>query len=348
MKKPLPSFIGMLFRHRLASNLVRCFGCSLLFLSTLLISTDVSAQHFTVGNEKWRVEAGLNFGPTFFLGDLGGNSGKGTTFIKDLNLELTKLMKGGFVSFYPNSWVGFRVAAQYTYVEGRDYIINTNGVDELWRKQRNLDFKSDMFEAYGAVEVYPMMFLKRHDEEYRPRIRPYGFAGLGMFRFNPKGSLQDANGNVTWHELHPLRTEGQGMAEYPDKKPYSLTQLNLPMGMGVKYFFNERINVGLELLYRKTFTDYIDDVSTTYIDPNHFELYMSQDQAAIARQIHDKVYGIVTPGVNRYEPGVQRGNPRNNDAYFSFLMKVGVRLGAIYDSPAERNVVRQVRCAFRF
>lgn len=347
MKKPLQYFIGkranaILFRlrsHALASLLL---GIGLLVTST------TRAQHFTFGTEKWHVEAGVNFGPTFFLGDLGGNSGKGTTFIKDLNLELTKLMKGGFVNIYPNSWAGLRVAFQYTYVEGRDYIINTHGVDELWRKQRNLDFKSDMFEAYVAGEFYPLMFLKRHDEEYRPRLRPYGFAGLGMFRFNPKGSLRDAQGNVTWHELHPLRTEGQGMTEYPDKKPYSLTQLNLPMGMGVKYFFNERVNVGLELLYRKTFTDYIDDVSTTYIDPNHFDNYLTPAQASIARRIHDKVYGIVTPGVNRYEPGVQRGNPRNNDAYFSFLMKIGIRLGAIYDDASERNVVRQVRCAHRF
>ena len=88
------------------------------------------------------VEAGLNFGPTFFLGDLGGKVGKGTTFIKDLNYQFTKLMKGAFITVYPNEWLGMRVAAQYTYLEGQDRIINTNGVDELWRKQRNLDFKS--------------------------------------------------------------------------------------------------------------------------------------------------------------------------------------------------------------
>ena len=76
---------------------------------------------FDIGNAK--VEAGVNFGPTFFLGDLGGKVGKGTTFIKDLNYELTKLMKGAFITIYPNEWLGFRVAGQYTFVQGIDSII---------------------------------------------------------------------------------------------------------------------------------------------------------------------------------------------------------------------------------
>ena len=92
MKKPLPSFIGMLFKQLEASQQV-CRRCGI-FLFLVVFSLSSIAQHFTVGNEKWRIEAGLNFGPTFFLGDLGGNTGKGTTFIKDLNLELTKMMKG--------------------------------------------------------------------------------------------------------------------------------------------------------------------------------------------------------------------------------------------------------------
>ncbi|MFZ4057427.1 MAG: hypothetical protein ACOYKE_04785 [Ferruginibacter sp.] len=308
------------------------------------LTTSTFSQHFILGNEKIKIEAGLNFGPTFFLGDLGGKHGKGTTFIKDINPELTKLMKGGFVTFYPNNWVGLRVAGQYTYVEGQDYIINTNGVDELWRKQRNLDFKSNMWEIYTAVEFFPIMFFKRKDEEYLPKLRPYGFAGIGLFHFNPKGSLVDQNGNRTWHELQPLSTEGQGFPEYRDKKTYKLTQVNIPLGGGVKYFVSDRVNLGFELIYRKTFTDYIDDVSTTYIDPIYFDAHLDPASAAIARRIHDKTFGIVTPGVTRYDPGVQRGNPRNMDAYFSFVLKMGVKLGDVYESMFDRNSAKKVRC----
>lgn len=286
-----------------------------------------NAQHLLFGLGDAKVEAGINFGPTFFLGDLGGKVGKGATFIKDLNYELTKLMKGAFVTVYPNEWMGFRIAAQFTYVEGIDSIISTHGVDELWRKQRNLDFKSNVWEAYGAFEFFPIQYLKRNDEEYDPRFRPYIFGGIGLFHFNPKGSLKDQNGNVTWHELQPLSTEGQGFTQYPDRKPYKLTQMNIPFGGGFKYILNDNVNVGLELLYRKTFTDYMDDVSTTYIDPQFFAANLPAADAAIARAISDKTIGYVTPGVTRFQPGDTRGFPQHKDAYFSFLFKIGIRFG---------------------
>lgn len=304
-------------------------------------STVSNAQSITFG-KKSRLEAGVNFGPTFFLGDLGGNRGYGTKFVKDVNLELTKMMKGAYLTFYPNDWLGFRVAAQYTHVAGRDNIINTTGENELWRKQRNLDFRSDMWEAYGAIEFYPTVFLLGEDED-RPRYQPYGFIGVGIFNFDPEGSITDNFGNKTWHKLHPLRTEGQGMAEYPDKKSYQLTQLNIPMGVGLKIVLSERINTNIELLYRKTFTDYIDDVSTSYIDPNYFDVYLSPSDALIARQIHDKTMGIITPGLNRYEPGTQRGNSKNMDAYFSVLLKFGINLLPLDDNPRNR-ARRSMRC----
>lgn len=305
------------------------------------------SQHVSIGREKTRVEIGLNFGPTFFLGDLGGHAGKGTHFLKDLNFPLTKLMKGAFIAVYPNDWLGIRAAAQYTYVEGRDNIISTRGEDELWRKQRNLDFKSNVWEVYGAIEIYPTILLSS-DEEYDPGVRPYGFIGGGVFHFDPKGSITDASGRQTWHKLHPLKTEGQGMPQYPEKKPYSLTQFNVPMGAGLRFRVSPRVNSSFELLYRKTFTDYMDDVSTSYIDPNDFDNNLNPEDAAIARQIHDKTIGIITPGINRYEPGTQRGNPNNMDAYFSFLIKLGVKLGDVYDSRPNKRAVHQTRCPHFF
>lgn len=314
----------------------------LLFLLSFTLYSNTYSQHFgfEIGKIKW--EAGLNFGPTFFLGDLGGNAGYGSHFLKDVNLELTKMMKGVFISAYPNDWLGLRVAAQYTYVEGRDAIINTNGVNELWRKQRNLDFKSNLWEAYAAIELFPTMMFNKY-EDYDPRFKPYGFVGVGIFHFDPQGSITDANGTKTWHKLHQLHTEGQGFAEYPEKKPYSLTQMNIPMGLGVKTKISERVTLSPELLYRKTFTDYIDDVSTTYIDPDYFDTHLSPEDAAIARKIHDKTVGIVTPGVNRYEPGTQRGNSHNMDAYFSFVLKLGIRLGD-QGSNEDKRARKQTRC----
>ncbi|HMJ46005.1 MAG TPA: hypothetical protein VK498_01660 [Ferruginibacter sp.] len=315
----------------------------LLFFFCVTLFSKGNSQHITIGGERVKLEIGLNFGPTFFLGDLGGNHGYGTTFIKDVNLELTKMMKGGFITAYPKDWLGIRLAGQITYIAGQDNLIDTKGVNELWRKQRNLDFKSTMWEAYGAIEIYPTMLFKKYDD-YDPFLSPYGFIGLGVFHFDPKGSITDGNGVQTWHKLHPLRTEGQGMAEYPLKKPYSLTQFNIPLGAGLRVRVSSRYNVSTELLYRKTFTDYIDDVSTTYIDPVYFDKYLTPDNAIIARKIHDKTVGIVTPGVNRYEPGTQRGNHFNMDAYFSFVLKIGIRIGPVYENATERNQANQRRC----
>lgn len=314
----------------------------LLLLVSFTILSNSYAQAFLFG-EKVKWEVGLNFGPSFFLGDLGGNSGKGTNNLKDMNLEFTKLMKGVFVTMYPKDWVGVRLAADITYLEGSDDIINTTGINELWRKQRNLDFKTNVFEAYLALEIFPTMMFRR-DKSYFPKLRPYGLIGAGIFNFNPQGSITDASGNKTWHKLHPLRLEGQGMAEYPSSRPYKLTQFNIPVGAGLKYFVSERINISTEVLYRKTFTDYIDDVSRNYIDPNNYTKYLSASDAALAYKLSDKSIGIIYPGMTRYPPNTQRGDPKNGDTYFSLVLKLGLRLGPIYESAFARRAAKQTRC----
>lgn len=320
------------------------FTC-LLFLSLNILFLKGYSQ-LESGKAKW--EAGFTLGPSFFLGDLGGNAGKGTRFIKDVNLEFTKIVKGGFISVYPNDWLGFRLAAQTGYLQAEDDIINTKGVYELFRKQRNLDFKSSLSEAYLVAEVLPLMFLKRNDENYSSRLQPYFSIGVGMFHFNPQGSLTDAYGKKTWYYLKPLRTEGEGMSEYPARKEYSLTQPEIPMGAGFRYALSERVNLSLEVLSRKSFTDYIDDVSTTYVNPELFDKYLSHENADIARQIHDKIFGVVTPGQSRFAPGTQRGNPKQNDSFFSVLMKVGFSLGSIYDNGFTKKQRKQIRCSGKY
>ncbi len=322
--------------------------CFILITLSIFLSEKSFSQSLIFGNEKTRVEVGLNIGPLFFLGDLGGHAGKGTTFLKDLNLPLTKVMKGVFLTAYPNEWLGIRAAAALGKLDGYDKIIDTKGVDELWRKQRNLDFRTNISEAYIAAEVFPLMLLNNGQEDYKPRLRPYGVIGVGVFHFNPQGSLTNASGNTTWYNLKPLHTEGEGFSEVPQVKNYNLTQLSIPLGFGAKYYISDRVNLSLEFLERKTFTDYVDDVSTNYVDPNLFDKYLTPQNAAIARQISDKVFGIVTPGVTRYSPGTQRGDPKQNDAYFSVSLKFGIRLGPIFDNLYNRNVATHMKCPARF
>jgi hypothetical protein len=322
--------------------------CFLSLTVGFLLPVQSFSQSVILGNEKTKVEVGINIGPSFFLGDLGGNHGKGTPFLKDLNFSYTKVMKGVFATVYPNEWLGIRVAAEFGKLESEDQIIKTRGVDELWRKQRNLDFRSNISEAYIAAEVFPLMLLNKDEEDYSPRLRPYGVIGAGVFHFNPKGSLTDANGFTTWYDLKPLHTEGEGFAEYPDRKNYSLTQVNIPMGIGAKYFVSERVTISMEVLHRKTFSDYIDDVSTRYIDPDLFDKYLSPQNAAIARQINDKGIGVANPSVSRTSPGDQRGDPNQNDAYFTIFLKFGLRIGTLFENIYDRRAASKMRCPERF
>ncbi len=120
--------------------------------------------------------------------------------------------------------------------------------------------------------------------------------------------------------MQPLRTEGQGFPEYPTRKEYKLSSLNIPLGIGVKYFLSDNVNLSFEIIHRKTFTDYIDDVSTTYVDPSLFYTYLPLQQAQLAERMANKTNGI-------YEGGDKRGTATNNDAYYSAGFKLGIRLG---------------------
>jgi hypothetical protein len=196
------------------------------------------------------------------------------------------------------------------------------------RLDRNLGFQSKIIEGTLMAEFYPTVFLEEDPDDVVARLRPYGVLGLGVFHFNPQGSYHDPNtGQTYWVDLQPLHTEGEGFPEYPDRKNYTLTQLNIPMGVGVKYFFSESVNLSFEIIHRKTFTDYIDDVSTTYVDPKLFYKYLSPTLAPIAAAMANKspLQNVAGSG---YGVGGKRGDPTHNDAYFTAQFKLAIRIGA--------------------
>ena len=300
-----------------------------IILITVSSSLTSFAQSVTIRN---KVEVGLGLGPLVFLGDLGGAQGIGRTFIKDIDYPLVKLSKGLFVGVAPTEWLGFRLAVNTGMLEGDDKLAPNKGGDEVFRLERNLNFRTKLLEGYAAVEFYPSVFLEQYDD-LKGKLRPYGIIGLGVYHFNPQ--TQDNSGN--WVALQPLHTEGQGFPEYPDRKVYKLTQMELPMGFGFKYYLKENMFIGLEVLHRKLFTDYVDDVSTDYIDPIYFDKYLSPANAALARQLNYRgTYSSVTRPSDVV--GAQRGDPKQNDAYFSTILRLGWRLREM--SGAER----QMRC----
>jgi hypothetical protein len=210
-----------------------------------------------------------------------------------VNYEFTPqiMLRGGFT---------------YTVVGGADRFSNNDSL-----RARNLAFETHISE-FSAIGEYYIFNLEEQ------KFSPYLFGGLAVFHFNPYDYY---NGNKVF--LKPLSTEGEGLPQYPDRKPYALTQIALPFGGGVKYAFNDNLRLGLELGMRKLFTDYLDDVSTTYVDPN--DLLNAKGQMAVNMSYR----GDELPGGNPNYPakGAQRGGSHHKDWYYFLGLHLTYRLG---------------------
>jgi len=260
-------------------------------------------------------ELGLSIGAMNCLTDLGGRSGTGKKFLSDVNWQNTRFCAGINFSLMYKNLIAIRVEGNYGQVTAADSVLEHNVSVAGYRYLRNLSFRSIVLEAYLGLEFHPLLLVSTFREN-GIALSPYILAGIGLYNFNP----QAKTGN-TWVNLAALHTEGQGFAEYPDKKEYKLTQINLPLGVGLKYELGPIINLRIEMLYRILKTDYLDDVSGSYADPRSFYRNMNPTMARLAETMADRSKEL-NP-LLRNTAGTIRGNPDNKDAYFSFNVKIG-------------------------
>jgi hypothetical protein len=180
-------------------------------------------------------------------------------------------------------------------------------------KPRNLNFKSHIAEVNLGIE-YDVF-----NTENIP-VTPYFFSGIGIFNFNP--FTFDQQGQKVY--LKPLSTEGQGLKAYPSRKPYQLTQACIPLVAGIKYAPCINMQTSYEFGFRKLFTDYLDDVSESYVSeevlldnrgPKAVELSYRGDELAGGNQAYPR-------------SSAQRGNKKEMDWYYFTGLKVSLRLGA--------------------
>lgn len=264
----------------------------LLLISSWLLSLPLVAQGWMGRNEVGFTLGGMNY-----IGDLNNQS----------MLGKPSLAMGGFYRLNFDERWSLRLDVDYGHVEGGnpDYI-----------ERRNLSFRSYIFEGSMRVEFNFFPFSMRDDHFF---WTPYLFGGMGFFAFNPKARYTDPLTQETqWYDLQPLTTEGQGTALAPDREVYTLKQLSMPFGVGVKYHPSKHFTLSAEYGFRKTWTDYIDDVSTTYVDNRLLEQYVGTVGAALADRS-----GEVEPGyVNA--AGIKRGDDSLDDwfAYFNISASV--------------------------
>jgi hypothetical protein len=284
-----------------------------------------AAQYYFYDNNYYDnpilFELGASVGAMNCLTDLGGKKGVGKKFIKDLNFGNTKLAGSAYLSVMYKNAVALRLEGSFGQVSAYDSILKKVKTSTSGRYERNLSFRSNITEFMAAVEIHPLFIFVKYDEnDELPRVSPYLMGGVGFFSFNPQAKLQNR-----WIDLQPLRTEGQGFAEYPKSKPYKLNEISIPVGAGIKYELSPMINLRAEFVYRILNTDYLDDVSTTYVDPSLYPSYFSGTKLTNALLLNDRQYELDPTHITN--AGDQRGNEKNNDAYFTFNLKVGILFG---------------------
>lgn len=260
------------------------------------------------------LEGGCSGGIMNSLTDLGGRKGIGKAFLKDLNWSVSQPSYGLFLAGIFKEIFGFRLAFTSGNISSYDSLLRSPQGDLTQRYGRNLGFRSPITEIQISTEFYPLS-LKQFGEDKVPWWSPYILAGIGYFRFNPQANLDGS-----WHDLQPLRLEGQGFREYSNHKTYQLKQINIPIGFGIKYELSACFNTRLEIIHRILFTDYLDDVSTVYIDPTLFSKYLSPAQAELAKQLYCRIKNL--PLGSLIQEGTTRGDYKNNDAFFTIQLKI--------------------------
>jgi len=269
----------------------------------MVFAGKTDAQNYFSGSEY-----GVTIGGSQYFGDL--NDEYGFRFIRPA--------AGAFARLHLNPYIALKGGLNYTRVGYFDkYSSNP------YNQKRNLSFQSDIFEAVLQAEFN---FFRFTTGEIGNRWTPYLTGGIGAFYYNPFAEFDGRR-----YYLRPLGTEGQN-AGYDDRK-YGKFAMCFPVGAGFKYWLRPGLNIGFEIADRLTTTDYMDDVSTTYVGSNLFPTdpltpnpaYVLQDRSIEA-----------TPNDPLGRPGKQRGNSSTKDQYLMFVFNVSFQL-KVYKCPAYMN-----------
>jgi len=254
-----------------------------------------------------RFELGPLLGGSYYLGDINPKK----------HFQQTKPAFGALFRYNLTPRISVKMNGYYGNVAGDDALTKFN-------QKRNLHFKSHIMEFGAQLELNFLPYVTGHKDYY---FAPYIFAGISAFGYNPK-ALYEGN----WIELQPLGTEGQGTVHYYDRAPYNLVALAIPFGVGFKYSISKNIACGFEWGMRKTNTDYLDDISTTYADPN----ILSAENTPLSAIMADR--SIKLPG-EPHNTGLQRGNSKNDDWYsfFGAFITFKVTSKGKSDCPAYRK-----------
>jgi hypothetical protein len=277
--------------------MMKKFLAAVLFsVCSFFLSSKLNAQNAIVQEGEF----GIGIGAGQYFGDINTRG----------RLNTPKLAASLFFRKNFGNYIAMRIGASFAQLGYSDQYNTHNS----YMYSRNLSFNSKVWELSLQGDFNFFRFMPG-EPEYS--FTPYITIGAGVFSYDPYAYLQ---GQKIF--LRPLGTEGQGSSLYPDRKQYSSMGISIPFGAGIKYAFNERINIGFEVLHRFTNTDYLDDVSKTYVNPAVFPLN-PDGSTPNGLLLSDRSYEIGEPiGV----PNRQRGNSQQKDQFITAMFHVTFNL----------------------
>lgn len=272
-------------------------------------------------------DIGVHLGGANYLGEMGGKDQTRRDFIWDMKLNDTRWAIGAFARRKISRLLSVNGGMMYLRVQGSD----ANSTNPQ-RVGRNLNFRNDMFELY----VRPEFTIFQDNDlggrgRYRTDFRLFAYAGAAVYFHNPQGQIDNGG---DFYNLQPIQTE---------LVDYSNVGFAIPAGIGFHFTKKRRHRFGFDFGWRTTFSDYIDDVSTTYKDPDlmadplgaqiadQHPYLVDVDGITSGTQVQTSSGDVVTvPSELQYgywdSPGVsaasenKRGDPTHNDSYLTMTL----------------------------
>nr|MBA3706579.1 hypothetical protein [Bacteroidota bacterium] len=202
-----------------------------------------------IGFAQYNWDVGFHLGASNYLGEMGGKSQTRRNFVADMKLSKTQFALGGFTRFKFGPLLSTKLGLNWVRITGADNVSTNPG-----RVGRNLSFQNDIIELALTAQVFFVDVPDLgHTYRYRNDFRMYAFFGVAGAYHNPKAYY-----GGKWVALRPLKTEG---------KKYSPVVMSIPLGVGLYFTIEKRHRIGWEFDWRTTFTDYLDDASSNYVDP---------------------------------------------------------------------------------
>ena len=249
------------------------------WLFVILLPMVLQSQH---------LELGLSNGFSFYSGDIS------TIHFQNFSNNASPSF-GAYLTWKSDAPYSMRFQTNLTSLTANDV--------ESSNAMRMLNFKTKLWEAYAALDLNLFQLVGIKSEKWHP----FAFVGYGGFYFNPQALIND-----DYVDLRPLGTEGQGANGQSDH--YRKFESVIPFGGGLKLQVNDQTTIMLELGFRYTFTDHLDDVSNASVD----YLEVLENNGILAARLSN-------PNIDPFEPQAKtyRRGGKYNDWYYMSTISVG-------------------------